>query len=107
MHPCIFSHRLISISSLDIFMNPTNWMDEPPQLLLRMEQNSPTLSDQQRRVLTLLQSKEWVTLPEILDLRIASYTRRISELRELGHPIECETEWIGGIRHSKYHLVRT
>jgi hypothetical protein len=30
----------------------------------------------------------WVALPEILDLKIASHTRRIFELRQDGHEIE-------------------
>jgi hypothetical protein len=61
---------------------------------------------QQKRILSLLESREWVPLPMMLDLRIACYTRRISELREQGFVIECETEWREGIRHSKYRLVR-
>jgi hypothetical protein len=60
---------------------------------------------QQRRILLLLESREWVGLPEILDLRIACHTRRISELREQGYVIECETEWREGVRHSRYRLV--
>ena len=60
---------------------------------------------QQDRILALLQSSEWLSLPEILDLRIAKYTNRISELRQQGHIIECSTEWVGRTRHSKYRLV--
>lgn len=65
----------------------------------------PTRQTQQRRLLDLLRSREWVSLPAILDLHIASYTRRISELREQGFVIinrkELSTE---GIWHSQYSL---
>jgi hypothetical protein len=61
---------------------------------------------QQKRLLDLLRSREWVGLPEILDLRIASYTRRLSDLRDEGHIIECETSWVKGVKHSRYRLVR-
>lgn len=87
-------------------MSDTRIYDDPPQLLLRMEQVVPNKRAQQGRILALLQSKDVVTLPEIMDLRIACHTKRLSELRKMGYDIRCETEWIGGIRHSKYHLVR-
>ena len=45
-------------------------------------------------------------LPEILDLRIANYRARISELREQNYRLDCETEWVDGVRHSKYRLVK-
>ena len=48
----------------------------------------------------------WVPLPQLMDLRIASLTRRISDLRKRGFNVECKTEWIDGVRHSKYRLVR-
>jgi Helix-turn-helix domain len=61
------------------------------------------------RILNVLKGRignsGWVTLPEIMDPHIASYTRRISDLRQQGHNIECKTEWIDGIRHSWYRLV--
>ena len=60
---------------------------------------------QQDRILALLQSSEWVYLPDILDLRIANYRARISELRRQCYVISCETEWVGRTRHSKYRLV--
>ncbi len=59
---------------------------------------------QRTRILNLLLSKPWVLLPEILDLRIASYTRRISELREMGYDIRCETRYVDGVKSSRYHL---
>jgi hypothetical protein len=75
------------------------------QQLLALEQAREPKSRQQQRILALLRSKEWISLPEILDLRIASYTRRLSDLRELGFRIECETKWVNGVRHSKYRLL--
>jgi len=61
---------------------------------------------QREIVLALLQRKPWVTLPEILDLRIANYRARISELRDMGYEIKQEDERVGGRRHSRYQLVR-
>jgi hypothetical protein len=43
-----------------------------------------------------------VPLTRILDLRIAQYNTRISELRELGHAIQNFTGWKGPIKHSWY-----
>jgi hypothetical protein len=62
---------------------------------------------QQNRILLLLESygNGWCRLPVILDLRIANYRARISELRQQGHDIQCKTEWVGGIRHSLYRIV--
>jgi len=60
---------------------------------------------QQDRILALLQSKEWVTLPEILNLRIASFTRRITSLRRAGWVIETEVTQVGRERHSRYKLI--
>ncbi len=59
---------------------------------------------QSERILALLKSKEWVTLPEILDLRIANYRARISELRKEGYWIACVEERINGQTHTKYRL---
>lgn len=44
-------------------------------------------------------------LPEIMKLGIACHTRRIFELRKQGYNIQCETEWVNGIRHSRYKLT--
>ena len=60
---------------------------------------------QRDRVLELLRSKQWVTLPEILNLRIANYRARISEARKLGYQIECIGETVNGVRHTKYRLT--
>ena len=44
-------------------------------------------------------------LPEIMKLGIACHTKRIHELRQQGHLIECWMTTVDGIRHSlyKYH----
>lgn len=47
----------------------------------------------------------WVPLPTILNLRIANYRARISELRQQGYDVRCETEYVGKVRHSRYRLV--
>jgi len=62
---------------------------------------------QSLRILKLLQSYNgnWVPLPEILDLRIACHTKRLSELRRAGHHIEIRDERVNGIRHTSYRLV--
>ena len=61
-----------------------------------------------QRLLTLLSGRKGygVTLPEILDLRIANYPARISELRpRLG--IRCEEKQeVAGIRHTAYRLYQ-
>jgi Helix-turn-helix domain len=59
------------------------------------------------RILRLLRSYEgrFVPLPEILNLRIASHTRRIHELRKAGHNIEMHRELVDGQTHTAYRLV--
>ena len=56
------------------------------------------------RLLALLQSKPVVTLPEIMELRIASHTRRLSDIRKMGYDIICHDEYLDGQRHTKYEL---
>ena len=46
------------------------------------------------RILSLLKSSEWVDLPTILDLRVANYRARISELRKKGFRIECVITYV-------------
>ena len=74
-------------------------------------------ASQKARLLALLQSKPVVMLPEILHLspRIASHTKRLSELKAEGWDIQCEKEprivkdWAGNVigreLHTKYRLV--
>jgi helix-turn-helix protein len=59
------------------------------------------------RILRLLRSYEgrFVPLPEILDLRIASHTRRIHELRKIGYDIEMHREVVNGQTHTAYRLL--
>ena len=46
-----------------------------------------------------------VSLPEILDMRIAKYSSRITELRQLGFSILCVDEGtIDGEKHTSYKL---
>jgi hypothetical protein len=66
-----------------------------------------SLQSQCDRLLALLRSKKWVTLPQILDLRIASHSRRISDLRKQRYWIECEITVVDGQRHSRYRLIAT
>lgn len=47
----------------------------------------------------------WVTLPQILSLRIASHSRRIFELRKT-HAIEMRDEYVNGERRTAYRLVK-
>lgn len=61
---------------------------------------------QSERILALLKSKEWTTLPEILDLRVANYRARISELRRAGYNIECELTVVNGEHRTRYRIVR-
>ena len=65
------------------------------------------------RLLNLLKSHEgdWVSLPEIMALQLASHTRRIFELRQSlklqGYQIEIKSEWPGpDERHTWYKLSR-
>lgn len=65
-----------------------------------------TRQTQQERLLSLLRSKEWVSLPKILDLRIAKYSSRITELRHAGYIIlNRKEESPAGEIHSWYHLA--
>jgi hypothetical protein len=59
------------------------------------------------RILRLLRRYEgnWVPLPEIMSLKIASHTRRIHELRKSGHAIELRRESVNGQTHTAYRLL--
>jgi hypothetical protein len=61
---------------------------------------------QRERILALLQSHEWIALPQILGLYIANYRARISELRREGYEIQLRDERVNGGRHTSYRLVR-
>jgi hypothetical protein len=62
---------------------------------------------QSERLLALLRSYGdfWCPLPEIMKLGIACHTKRVSELRDRGFDILCDTSWVEGVRHSRYKLV--
>jgi hypothetical protein len=44
-------------------------------------------------------------LPELMNLRCASLTRRLFELRKAGYQIDLHDEWVGRERHTSYRLV--
>jgi Helix-turn-helix domain len=66
-----------------------------------------TQRDRILRLLEIQPSGNWVPLPAILSLGIASHTRRIHELRKVGHEIEMQS-WYSGPnnRHTAYRLVK-
>jgi hypothetical protein len=63
---------------------------------------------QQQRIIELLSPGHWVRLPRILDLRIANYRARISELRQLGWTIDCTVVGVnkGTKRLSWYRMTK-
>ena len=67
--------------------------------------NHPT---QTARIVNLLRlrSPQWVSLPEILELRISQYSARIHQARhKWGLSIENRTKIIGGKKHSWFRLI--
>ena len=60
---------------------------------------------QRQRLYDLLCCREWISLPQILDLRISQYCARIYELRQRGAIIESKTEQRDGGKHSWFRLV--
>lgn len=61
---------------------------------------------QPQRMLLLLRSKKFITLPEIMDLKIASHTKVISNLRKEGYAIDNKEKYVKGVWHSTYELVK-
>lgn len=61
---------------------------------------------QRGRILGLLIAARggWISLPQILELKISQFGARILELRRSGLKIENRTETIDGQRHSWYRL---
>lgn len=59
------------------------------------------------RILEKLEGGEWVSNDVFLHMepRIASLTRRISDLRGRGHIIQEDEEYVKGVRHTKYQLI--
>ena len=68
-----------------------------------MRNNSLKLR-QREIVLALLQRKPWVTLTDLLDLRIANYRARVSDLRDEGWIIFQDFYVRDGKRLSRYQL---
>jgi hypothetical protein len=59
-------------------------------------------------IVNLLRSRSphWVSLPEILELRISQYSARIHQARhDWGLNIENRTQTVGGKKHSWFRLV--
>ena len=59
---------------------------------------------QKARILSLLQSRDMVALPDILNLRIANYRARISEMRKEGYEIICWRVTVDGQVRTTYTL---
>jgi len=70
-----------------------------------MGENHKTQRDQLLGLL-LRANGNWVSLLEILDLRIAQYNARVHELRKLNFEIESRTQTIDGQRHSWFRLLK-
>lgn len=78
--------------------------------------DKPKRISQEQRILMLLEQMDslgrapgepdWVPLPRLLSLRIASYTRRITDLRRKGHVILTRREWKDGQLQTAYRLVK-
>lgn len=63
---------------------------------------------QAARIVHLLRSRSphWVSLPEILELRISQYSARIHQARhQWGLPIENRVENVNGKKHSWFRLI--
>ena len=60
-----------------------------------------------KRILDLLlaEAPNEVTLATLMNLRIASLTRRISDLRAQGYRIENRKQVVDGVTHSWYRLI--
>jgi hypothetical protein len=64
-----------------------------------------TRTSQAQRILKLLYSRRgWVTAWRLSGISLC-YTRRISELKAMGHVIELRDEWTGRQRRTAYRLA--
>jgi hypothetical protein len=63
--------------------------------------------DGRRKIRELFEGRpgEWIPLPTILRLGVAQYNARILELRREGYQIENETQWIEGVRTSRFRFM--
>jgi hypothetical protein len=79
-----------------------------PALPEALETMSHHRTSQRDRIFCLLLANkgEWVTIPQLLELRIVDYRRRIHEIRKLGWNVETMPEtWKDGYRLSGYKLI--
>ena len=60
---------------------------------------------QRQRLFDLLSCRQWISLPQILDLRISQYSARVHELRKMGCRIESKSERRDGQLHSWFRLI--
>ena len=61
-----------------------------------------------RKLLDLLSEREGQEVPlypDIMGLYLASHTRRVSDLRKMGHDVQCRIETVEGQKRSFYRLV--
>ena len=76
------------------------------QAALRATSSAAASNTQCNRVLAKLReyAPNFCPLPDLMDLRIAALSKRISELRRDGWIIELRDEWTGRERHTAYRL---
>ena len=75
---------------------------------MKVAPNLQHRASQTTRIVELLRSRSphWVSLPEILELRISQYSARIHQARhKWGLYIENRTKVVGGKKHSWFRLV--
>lgn len=70
----------------------------------------PTKGTHAHRILSHIKQHKKLPLPTLLSWFIPSYTRRISDLREMGWPVECSIAYVkkGGktVRIVEYILAK-
>lgn len=100
----LFKHDISGvISDRDIRQNQTTAIRAKIEEILKEDKvNTHT---QQQRILKLLRNRRWISLKEILNLRIAQYNTRILELRKR-YVIENKTKQVGKVKYSWYKLIR-
>lgn len=75
---------------------------------MRQHRSLESRPSQTARIVDLLRSRSphWVSLPEILELRISQYSARIHQARhQWGLPIENLVENVNGKRRSWFRLI--
>lgn len=65
------------------------------------------LNPQAKRLLSYFESYcgEWIPLPDLMNLRMASLTRRIHEIRKAGFNVQMKDKWEARQRHVWYMLT--